>query len=189
MAIFTENPLPLLAVGAVLATLCGLALLARRNLASLLAFVGVVVVTLLLVLTERMIVTEREQVEIALQQLVTAIEANRVSAVLALVDPSAEKMRGDIKKLIPEANIKDAGATTVRVEIDSDAKPLTATSRFRGRVDGAHRRSGQRVFYFGEVEMRWVKRGDHWLVEEYAATWRGRPLDAVNRMQTNRPTP
>jgi len=54
--ILLENPLPIYAAGAVLATVCGLAFLARRNLPSLFALIGVVVLTLLLVLVERMVV-------------------------------------------------------------------------------------------------------------------------------------
>ena len=184
-----ENSLPIYAVGAVLATLCGLAFLARRNLASLLALIGVVVISLLLVLTEQMVVTEREEVEQALQQLMAAIESNSVSDVLALVDPAAAQMRGDVEKLMPEANIEDTGATAVKIDIHASTQPLTATARFRGRVDGVHRRSGQRVFYFDEVEMSWIKRADRWLVEGYAAQWRGKPLDAVNSMRGNRPSP
>ncbi len=57
-----ENPLPIIAGGAVLATLCGLVFLSRRTVPSLLALAVVVLLTLLLVICERLIVTPREEV-------------------------------------------------------------------------------------------------------------------------------
>ena len=187
MNILYENPLPIYAVGAVLATVCGLAFLARRNLPSLFALFGVLGLTLLLLIAEKMVVTDREQVEDTLQQLMADIESEDVPSVLAHIDPQASKMRGDIKKLMPQANIKDAGATAVRIEVDTDSKPPTATSRFRGRLDGVHRRSGMRVFFFDEVEISWVKRGDQWLAEEYTVQIKGTPINPVESMRSNRP--
>ena len=189
MAIFFENPLPIVAVGAVLATVCGLAFLARRTLVSLLLLAGVVLLTLLLVLLEQLVVTERELVEAALYQLMDDIESGEVSAVLASIDSGAAKMRADVEKLMPEARIEDTGATAVRIEVDEASEPPTATSWFRGRLDGLHQRSGMRVFFFDEVEISWVKRGDRWQAVDYAVQWRGNSIDPVKSMKGNRPTP
>lgn len=187
VATLLENPLPIYAVGAVLATVSGLAFLARRSLPSLFALIGVVVLTLLLVIVERVVVTEREQVESALQQLMADVEAGDMLAVLARIDSGAVQMRGDVEKLMPQAEIKDTGATAVRVEVDADAEPMTATSQFRGKIDGVHRRSGMRVFFFDEVEIRWVKRGDVWLAEAYAVKIKGKAIDPVSSMRSKRP--
>ncbi len=187
MNFLLENPLPIYATGAVLGTVCGLAFLARRNLPSLFALIGVVVLTLLLVLVERIVVTEREQVEATLQQLMANLETGEVPAVLALIDPAAAPMRADVEILMPQATIEDTGATAVRVEVDADAKPLTATSRFRGRVDGIHRSSGMRLFFFDEVEIIWVKRGDKWLAEAYTVQLQGKTINPVESMRGNRP--
>ncbi len=183
VATLLENPLPIYAVGAVLATVCGLAFLARRNLPSLFALIGVVVLTLLLVVVERVVVTEREQVEAALLQLMRDVEAGDMPAVLARIDSGAAKMRNDVEKLMPQAEIKDTGATSVRVEVD--AERLTATSRFRGKVDGVHRRRGMRVFFFDEVEINWVKRGEQWLAEAYAVKIKGKAIDPVGQVDEN----
>ena len=187
MATLFENPLPIYAIGAVLTTVCGMAFLARRSLPSLLALIGVVVLTLLLVIVERVVVTEREQVETTLQLLMADVESGDIPAVLARIDSAALPMRADVEKLMPQATIKDTGATAVRVEVDADAEPMTATSRFRGKIDGIHRRSGMRVFFFDEVEINWVKRNDKWLAESYAVKIKGQPIDPVNTMQSNRP--
>lgn len=189
MNVLFENPLPIYAVGAVLATLCGLVFLARRNLASLLALIGVLLLTMLLALVEQMVVTDREQVETALYELMAAVEANDVSEVLSLIDPAATKMRGDVEELMPQATIEDAGATAVSIEVYPEDVPPLATSLFRGRVDGVHRRSGQRLFYFDKVVISWIKLNDQWLAYSYTAHWKGRPIDAVDSMRGNRPAP
>jgi len=142
---------------------------------------------LLLVLVERIVVTEREQVETTLQQLMANIEAGDVPAVLSLIDPQAAKMRSDIEILMPQADIESTGATAVRVEVDSDAKPPTAVSRFRGKIDGVHRSSGMRLFFFDEVEISWVKRGESWQAEGYSVQYKGKAINPVDSMRSNRP--
>jgi len=125
-----ENPTPIWAVGAVLATLTALIFLARRNLPSLFALVGVVVLTLLLVLVERIIVTEREEVEAAVYRLAAAVEANDLPAVLAHLDPASIKPTSDAKTLLLRLKIAKAHVGgTLSVDVDSSINPHQATSR------------------------------------------------------------
>ena len=188
MNVILENPLPIYAVGAVLATICGLAFLARRNLPSLLALLSVVGLTLLLALVERVVVTESEQVETTLYQLIADIEANDTDAVLSSIAPTATKMRADIEKLMPQADIKDSAATSVQIEVDTTSQPPTATSTFRGRIDGIHRRSGTRVFFFDRVEISWTKQDEQWLAEGYAVQHKGKSINPVESLRKNRPS-
>lgn len=185
MSVVLENPVPIYAVGAVLSTLCGLAFLARRNLPSLLALVGVVGATLLLVLVERIVVTPREEVEEAVANLLYAIEANDLPTVVAAIDPAATGIRSDAETLMPMVNVTDTGATSLRVDIDTTDKPPRAVAMFRGKVDGIHKGSGQRVFYFEEVRLSWVERDGRWLVEDYRVHTDGMPIDAVDGLRNN----
>ena len=183
MATLLENPVPICAVGAVLATLCGLAFLARRNLPSLLAFAGVVGATLLLVLVERWVVTDREEVEAAVADLLKAIEENDLPMVLAAIDPAATEVRSDAETLMPRVKVEDTGATSLRVEVHTAAERQTAVAKFRGKVDGIHKSSGQRAFYFEEVHLFWVKRDGQWFVEDYRVHSEGMPIDRVDGLQ------
>jgi hypothetical protein len=175
-----ENPVPIYAVGAVLATLCGLVFLARRNLPSLFAFVGVVAVTLLLVVVERLVVTDREQVESAVVELMLAIERNDLPAVLATIDPAATEIRSDAETLMSQVRVDDTGASSLRVEVDTATSTPTAVAKFRGKIDAIHKRSGQRAFYFDKVHLYWTKRDDKWLVSDYQAHVKGVPINAVD---------
>ena len=187
MTILLENPVPIFAVGAVLATLCGLALLTRRNLPSLLAFTGVVGATLLLVLVERLVVTDREEVEAAVADLLKAIEENDLPTVLAAIDPAAAEVRDDAETLMPMVKVEDTGATSLRVEVDATAEPQTAVAKFRGKINGIHRNSGQRVFYFEEVHLFWVKRERQWLVVDYQVHTGSMSIDAVDDLRQRIP--
>lgn len=189
MTFLLENPIPIYFAGAVLLTITGLTFLARRSLKSLLWFGGVVLATLLLLAVERLVVTEREQIEANLETLLESIETNDMPGVLAIIDPDAAEIRADVETMMPEVTVKDTGATMLHIELgDSQDRP-TATAQFLGRVDGVHKRSGQRVFYFDEVQLQWRKRDDRWVVEDYKAMWQGRPIDAVESVRANRPRP
>ena len=123
-----ENPLPILAVGAVLATLCGLVFLSRRTVPALLALAVVVLLTLLLVITERLIVTPREEIEQALSALLAAVESNELPAVLAMIEPGAANVRRDAEKLMPRVDVTDTGATAIQIDVDGSS----ATARCQG---------------------------------------------------------
>jgi len=190
VAIVFENPVPILAVGAVVATLCGLVFLSKRTLPALFALLGVVLLTLLLVVCEWWVVTEREEVELALAELLAAVEANDMQATVALVDTAAANLRSDIELGMPMVKVSDTGASAVNITVDSSVDPHEATSRFRGKLQGVYVRSGMKVLYFDDVEMHWVKRDDQWLLEsfvEYLET--GSLIHAIESVQGNRAAP
>ncbi len=189
MTFLLENPIPIYFVGAVLVTITGLTFLVRRTLSSLLWFAGVVLAILLLLAVERLVVTEREQIEANLETLLESLRENDMPGVLVMIDPDAAEVRADVNAMMPEVTLKDTGATMLRIELSDSQDRPTATAQFLGRVDGVHKRSGQRVFYLDEVQLQWRKRDDGWVVENYEAMWQGRPINAVESMRANRPRP
>jgi len=184
-----EDPLPIWAGGAVAATVAGLIFVSRRSLAAMVGLAGVVLLTLLLVLVERLVVTDSEQVQASVAQIIGAVEANDLPGLRACIDPAAAKILADVDTIMPLVKLKDAGATSVRIEVDHSAQPLRATAQFRGRLDGVHLRSGQRFFYFDEVITQWVRQGDRWLLQDYTAQWKGRPVSPVDSLRGARPAP
>lgn len=187
MTTLTENPLSILAVGAILATVCGMIFLSRRNLPSLVAFGAVVLFTSLFLVTEQLIVTPREQVEASIDEILDAIQTNEVSKVLALVDPAASQMRARVETLMPKVKVEDTGATAVEIECEG-RNPTEATSRFKGRLLGVHSGSGMAVRYLDEVELNWTRNDGRWLLSDFTAYWRGKPLDAVGSLSGSRPS-
>ncbi len=185
MNILLENPLPILAGGAVLATLCGLVFLSRRTVPALLALAVVVLLTLLLVVTERLIVTPREEVEQALSSLLAAVESNELPSVLALIDPAATQVRSDAETLMPMIDVTDTGASAIQIEVES----TSATVHCRGKLRGIHRSSGAAMMFFDKVEFQWIRRDEQWLLEDFVAYWKGKPLKAVESLRGKRAVP
>ncbi|MEM8944496.1 MAG: hypothetical protein AAGD11_04870 [Planctomycetota bacterium] len=181
-----ENPLPILAVGAILATFCGIIFLAKRNLPSLVGLAAVILFTSLFIVTEQLIVTPREQVEVSIDQILDAIQANDVDAVLALVDPSATDVRGQVEALMPMVDVDDTGATAIQIDCEG-RDPTEATSQFKGRVLGIHTQSGMAVRYFDQVELNWIRSDGQWLLSDFTAYWKGKPLNAVSSLRGSQP--
>ena len=191
MNALVENPVLVGVVGGLLATLALVVFLARRTLASLVALGGAILLTLLGLLVERFVETEREQIERAVPEVLAAVEANDLPGVLASIDPAAAQVRGDASALMPLIKVEKARAlSAIEVEINSSTAPPTALSRFRGFLQGIHTRSGMQVGYFNQqVDINWVKRGEQWLIEDYTAYYDDQPIDAVGSAAGNRPVP
>ena len=187
VAFIFENPLPIYAVGAVLATFCGLVFLARRNFPSLLALISVVLLTLALVVVELLVVTDGEEIESATVAVMGALEVNDMAGVLRHIDLGATQVRSDVMALMPLATVKDTGAGSIKTAVDASLQPPTATSEFQAKVDGVHTRSGMRVFYFDRVHVTWTKIDGRWLLTDYTPMVDGRPISVVESVRGNRP--
>jgi len=189
MTIFVENPLAIIVLGGVLATFAGIVFLARRTGASLLALVGIIVGTLLLVVLERFLVSDREQIENGVEAVVAAVEANDIAGVLEWIDPAAVNVRGDIQSLMPLVKVEKARVMGT-IDVQVDGSPAQAVSSFRAFLDGVHGSSGMRVAYFNQrVDVNWIKKDDRWLITGYTAFYNEEPIDAVGSARGNRPVP
>jgi hypothetical protein len=191
MPVLFENPLAIAVVGGLFATFALVVFLARRSLASLVALGGIIAVTLLLMLIERLVVSDREQVETGVDSVLAAVEANDLPTVLTWIDPAAVSVRADVQALMPLVKVDKARAMgEIEVTINDAANPPTAMSRFRAFLDGVHGSSGMRVAYFNQqVDVDWVKQGDRWLINGYTAYYDDQPIDAVGSARGNRPVP
>jgi hypothetical protein len=186
MTLFLENPLPVWGLGAVALAIAAIIYFANKSGRSLGGVVAVIVATAVLLYIERQVITPSEEVEQAVVEIMDAIQANDVPGVLALIDPSATKVRTDAETVMPQMRVNSTGNSSLRVELDESASPAKATSFFRGKIDGVHSRTGARAFYFDQVEVDWQKNGDKWLVVDYRAKFRGKPISAAEGIRAVR---
>ena len=188
MNVLTENGLAIGIIGGVACTAALVFFLARRTGGSLAVLAGVLAATCLMLLVERVIETDREQVATAVANVYNAVKANDVAGVLALVDPAATSIRSDIQTLMPMIKVEKANTMgTVEIDVDETSTPPTAVSTSNAFLDGVHGSSGMRVAYFNQrVDLKWVKQGDRWLLDGYTAYYEGQPIDAVGSARTNR---
>ena len=188
MATLFENPVAIAVVGGLAATLALVVFLSRRSTGPLVALASVIGLTVLLLIVERFVVTDREAIENGLESVLAAIEANDVQGVLSNIDQAAAGVRADVEALMPQIKVTNANAGGVLVELQHAANPPTGTSQFRAFLQGTHGSSGMGVAYINQrVDIEWVKRGDRWLISDYTAYYDNQPIDAVNSARGNRP--
>lgn len=134
--------------------------------------VPMVILALLLgvcLLVERLVVTDREQIEDVFNGVCRALAANDVDGVLDYIDPAAANMRSQVRNVLAGARITEARIYDLEVEVNRGARPPAAEARFTGRVKGNYRgeaASGEgMVLRRFTVEFRLV--GDRWLMTGY----------------------
>jgi hypothetical protein len=191
MSFFIENGLAIAVIGGLATTLALVFFMARRTGGSLGGLAAAVGATLVLLAIEWFVQSDREQIESAAERVYGAVEANDVNDVLAVIDPAATTMRSDVQTLMPLMKVEKARTLgTMKITIDDTTNPPTAVSSSKAYLDGVHGKSGARVAYFNQqVDLKWVKRGDQWLLDGYTPYYEGKPIDAVNSARTNRAVP
>ena len=161
-----ESPWPILIGGLGVELVLVVALVPHGRAALLAAISAVAVLTGVLVVVERMVVTETEQVEATLDELSAALVANELPAVLNFIAPSAADVRALAQSNLPQVKITDARiGGDLEVKVDERAVPHTALASFSG------------VFSFKLVRgaspydkivrrfrVKFVKQQDRWLI-------------------------
>ena len=190
MSNLLESPLVPLVVGLLAATFALVVFLGRRSASSLAALAVILLLTLAAVLVEWFVVTDREMIENGIEEVLARVEANDVGGVVAWIDPAEPNVVADVRQLMPMINVEKA-RTTSKVEIEmAPNSPDSATSTFRGFLDGVHKNSGMRVGFFNErIDVVWKRRDGRWLISDYQAYFDGNPIDAVGSARGNRPVP
>jgi hypothetical protein len=176
-----ENPWWIIFFGIVAAAVLGVILFRTGRGAVLWALLGVVAITLLGVLVERLVVTERERVEMTLDGITAALEANDLNGVLAYVSPDAAKTRRRAAWALGRIKVQSARISNLDITINRLTNPPTAKAAFYGYLYYRDRQGeipynscGSRVV----VDLR--KEGNLWLVtghiEEQEADGRNRMI-------------
>ena len=167
MELLFENPIPLLMVGAVLLTFTGVLYFTTRSVGSFVASVIVVVVTLSALVMEQLVYTQRELVEVALAGITDAAEEDDLPRVLTYLSPTATRTRAMAEKLMPQLDIEKANIVSeIKIELDDEKKPTTATATFDGFFFANHKSGmagGKRI----PVTVELVRDEQRWLIEEF----------------------
>ena len=174
-----ENPWPAIGCGLVLEAFLGVAFYNTGRRAVLAGMAGVLVLTLAMVAIEKLVVTEREEVEDALHGIAAAMETNRIEAVLAYIAPDAIPMRSAVQSILPTIEVIEAKAGgDIKIIFNRVIDPPTARVEFIGRVKAKSHSPGQQFPYENFIRRFTVKlrkEGDRWLLTEYEMGGEGAP--------------
>ncbi len=169
MTWFVESPWPALALGG--AAEAALAVWYVRS-GRAAAWVGMAIAAAAvcgMVIFERVVVTESEQIEDTLHAVAEALLADDTKGVLTYFSANSPK-RAEVQNILSHVRVKSARiGTDLEIHIDHLASPPTATTRFTGYVEGRDLRGEIPYEHFIRrftVTLR--REGDHWLIADYS---------------------
>jgi hypothetical protein len=169
MTALVESPWPVLFIGIVVEAALGLALLKTGRGKLLWAMIGVGVLTLLGLVVERLVVTDREAVADTLDAAAAAVEANDLERLLSYISPTAQRPQADSRFVLGRFEVSKARVRNLEVSINRLTSPPTAKAKFTAFGQGRDR---QGVFpyqaYSQQVIVELRLEGDRWLVTDYS---------------------
>jgi hypothetical protein len=161
-----ESPWPILVAGAVLEVGLVLALVRTGRAVLLAAIAGVGLATALLLVVERMVITETERVENTLDDLSRTLLTNDLPAVLDFIAPSATDVRALAEHSLPEVKITAAHVGgDLEIQVNERASPPEALATFTGRFSfKLVRGTSPYENLVRHFRVKFVKQGERWLI-------------------------
>ena len=163
-----EEPMVICFIGILLLVPLVVAFVQTGRLVVLFATMGVLVILIGLLVVEYVVVTEKESVEIALNEISFDLMSNDLDVVLRHVDPSATKIVQRAKTHLPRVEIHDVKITS-RVEVTilrlRGMRPK-ATAKFHGVIQCSDLDGGmQNIEYRRMFVVTMIRdQGARWLV-------------------------
>jgi hypothetical protein len=169
MTWLVESPWPVLAAGVAIEIVLVL-LLFRTGRAIFIAPI-VLVAALVggLVMVERVVVTEKEEVEDALAGVASALTANDTPAVLAAFTPNCPRL-GEVRSALSQFEVSRASiGGDLEIRLNRLTIPPSATTYFTGHIEGRDRRG---VFPYDNMFRRFKvtlhREQGRWLIADYS---------------------
>jgi hypothetical protein len=170
MTWLVESPWPALVVGVVLEAILAIALVRTGLMKIVGAMVAVLIVTLLLVVLERVVVTEYEEVEAALDEASAAIEANDVERVVSFIAPQEPQLKQYAERTMRQFAFSEVRVgNDLKVQVNPLTSPRSAKANFSVKVSGKDRKSALVGTQLVPVELTLQKIDGRWFVAEYQA--------------------
>jgi hypothetical protein len=141
MSLLLESPWPALVIGVIVEAVLAIAFL-RTGLAKILiAMAGVLAITLLLLLVERVVVTEFEEIEDTLYAAAAAIEAGDVQRVVDYVSPQAPELKQYAERALRQFTLSEVRiGNDLKVQVNPLASPRSADVHFTVKITGRDRK-------------------------------------------------
>jgi len=166
MTWLVENPLPTMFVGGLTAAVLAVAYYQTRRGVLLVALAGVVVLAGVLLLVERLVVTDVERIDATILAAAAALERNDRAAVLAHISPSpqAAPLRELIDRYVGSYEFEKISISGNRqIDVNRQTSPHTARAVLvasgQVRLGGQSYQTGPR-----RVELALRREGDRWLL-------------------------
>lgn len=162
---FLESPIGVTLLGGAIVAGLGIAYYQTRHRGLAIAIAAAVLLTAAAVTTERLVVTDYEQIEGTLRDITRALRAGDKPAVVAHIgDP---EIRRRVEQYLGTYEFTEAGYGGLSVRMNHLMNPPTATAEFLGRVTvnfAGGERAGSVV---RPMSVRFERQGDRWMLMQY----------------------
>ncbi|MGA2796255.1 MAG: hypothetical protein ABSE63_01620 [Thermoguttaceae bacterium] len=184
MSLLFENPLRIIFIGIVIEAVLGIVLLRTGRGALLWAMLGVLALTLAGVVVERLVVTDKERVEMTLDGITSALEANDLTRVLSYIAPGAVGTRSRAAWAMGRIEVQSARIYRLEITFNRLTYPMTARAAFFGHISYRDRQGEIPYNNYGSrfiVDLR--KQGDAWVVTGHVEEQEMEGRDRVINME------
>jgi hypothetical protein len=156
-------------LGIVFEAVLAIALVRTQRVAIVAGMLIVLALTTGLVILERTIVTENEEIEDALDAVASALQANDVPAVLAAFSPDCPRL-SDVRSALSRFDVEKAHVGgDLEVRLNRLTLPPSATAYFTGHVVGKDKRGLVPYEHMiRKFKVRLQRHGEKWLIADYS---------------------
>ncbi len=168
MTWLTENPAPIFWTALAAEAVLVVALYQTQRAVYLLGMLGVLLVGGGLLLAEHLIVTKREQVELALDEIATALVNDDRAGVIERIDPASASARNRADAALRIFKVSTAKiGSDLTITLNQLTSPPSAKASFTGRLDLQQRRSGYEQTAVRRFTLVFVREGERWYLADY----------------------
>ena len=169
MTALFEESLLFVVLGIITSVILGFAWLqtGRRQFAVALAVV--IVLTVLVVVIERNVVTDREEVDAVLRQAAREVQQNDLRGLLPLIHAQAPEIRAQAEAEFPKYAFKSVDINrNLKITVNPSAQPGEAIAKFNVVVIGSHRDGSVEQWKAPRyVTVTFRKQGNDWRIFAY----------------------
>ena len=172
MNLLLEQPLAVVIGGVILGLVAGIAWSSSGRKEWLIGLGLVVVLTIVGLIVEQLVVTDREAIETTLAQIARDVESNNLRAVLSHVSSNNPDLQHKAEAEMPDYRFDECRVTKVHdIDVDASQEPRSAVVEFNVIASGSFSEGG--VELTGQQVLRWVQlhmvreKDGQWRVQDY----------------------
>ena len=166
-----DSPIYIVLIGIVLGVFVGVAWTASGRQELLYALGAVVVLTVIMLIVERIVITDREAIRATLAEIARDVQANDVQRVLGHIAKSNPSLVQRAQNEMPNYDFTECRVTKIhKTDVDTSAEPYSAIVQFNVVVSGTFSQNGFEASgtYPRWIELKMVREADgKWRVEDY----------------------
>jgi hypothetical protein len=167
-----DAPLYIVLIALVLGVLLGVAWTSSGRKELLYALGALVLLTVVMLIAERLVVTDREAIRAKLAEIAGDVEANDVERVTAHIAKGNPSLVQEAQNEMPHYDFTECRVTKIhKIDVDASAEPRSAVVEFNVRVDGKFGQGGLEIRGPG---LRWIQLH---MVREEDGQWRVQDYD------------